>query len=444
MWEKIKNFFKWIADHTGISWIARKISSGWKWLFGGKASATQQSTSQQEKSSGNERQETHSQSKDNTLPKAPSDELILGTPNQTPPPGKPKELVVDKHEKAGEPGLEKDDLTLWLEQSVKIENYKDSQSTSPGGLLMYIKCGENEYRITGTNNDNLPNAICVKSILKKSKDGKYVNGNIVLVEDGIENVKKMLGLSDGVTKIKVDSISNSPFEAPTLEQPKLNTTTTQQVVNNDSNREVAAEEHASSSTTTGLTEQLSEVNSTQELSTPNNEPVKIDTSDQPTPPGKPKELVVDKHEKVGELELKKDELALWFEQSMEIENYKGRFSPGLLLYLRCDKGEYRITGSGNNYGSFAEFVLVKSILKKNEDGNYTDSNTMFVEDGIENVKKMLGLSDGVTTIKVDSISHEPFKAPTLGQPNSNDNIFNQQSAGPGGLFQSNDKEPQPT
>jgi len=52
---------------------------------------------------------------DNTLPKAPSDELILGTPNQTPPPGKPKELVVDKHEKAGEPGLEKDDLTLWLE-----------------------------------------------------------------------------------------------------------------------------------------------------------------------------------------------------------------------------------------------------------------------------------------------------------------------------------------
>jgi len=222
MWEKIKNFFKWIADHTGISWVARKISSGWKWLFGGKANTTQQNASQQDGRSGNERQETHSQSKDNTLPKAPSDELILGTPNQTPPPGKPKELVVDKHEKAGEPGLEKDNLTLWLEQSVKIENYKDSQSTSPGGLLMYIKCGENEYRITGTNNDNLPNAICVKSILKKSKDGKYVNGNIVLVEDGIENVKKMLGLSDGVTKIKVDSISNSPFEAPTLEQPKSN------------------------------------------------------------------------------------------------------------------------------------------------------------------------------------------------------------------------------
>ncbi|WP_353286957.1 hypothetical protein [Wolbachia endosymbiont (group A) of Anthophora plumipes] len=30
MWKSIKKFFKWIADHTGISWIARKISSGWK------------------------------------------------------------------------------------------------------------------------------------------------------------------------------------------------------------------------------------------------------------------------------------------------------------------------------------------------------------------------------------------------------------------------------
>lgn len=29
MWKNIKKFFKWIADHTGISWIAGKISSGW-------------------------------------------------------------------------------------------------------------------------------------------------------------------------------------------------------------------------------------------------------------------------------------------------------------------------------------------------------------------------------------------------------------------------------
>ncbi|MCM1001313.1 MAG: hypothetical protein KTV72_03205 [Wolbachia endosymbiont of Melophagus ovinus] len=42
MWKSIKKFFKWIADHTGISWIARKISSGWNsvknWWSGNKVS----------------------------------------------------------------------------------------------------------------------------------------------------------------------------------------------------------------------------------------------------------------------------------------------------------------------------------------------------------------------------------------------------------------------
>ncbi|MCM1001312.1 MAG: hypothetical protein KTV72_03200 [Wolbachia endosymbiont of Melophagus ovinus] len=56
MWKSIKKFFEWIADHTGISWIARKISSGWKWLFGGKANATQ-NASQQEGSPNNKKQE---------------------------------------------------------------------------------------------------------------------------------------------------------------------------------------------------------------------------------------------------------------------------------------------------------------------------------------------------------------------------------------------------
>ncbi|MCA7010695.1 hypothetical protein [Wolbachia endosymbiont of Tribolium confusum] len=55
MFKKIKNFFKWIADHIGISWIARKISSGCKRLFGSKKSkisVAKQSISQQGQSSG--------------------------------------------------------------------------------------------------------------------------------------------------------------------------------------------------------------------------------------------------------------------------------------------------------------------------------------------------------------------------------------------------------
>ncbi|MFP3020241.1 MAG: hypothetical protein ACEY3F_02670 [Wolbachia sp.] len=260
MWKNIKKFFKWIADHTGISWVARKISSGWKWLFGGKASTAQQNTPQQgESPEGEERDQSKT-----TTPKTLDDEV---NPDQSIPPAAPdepqgpvintsetdakelpenfptpnpknadsdvlKEASNENYLKVGGKGLL---LVLTSEQFAKCKDYQDSQSTSPGGLLMYIKCGENEYRITGANNDNLPNTICIKSILKKSKDGKYVNGNIVLVEEEIKHVKKMLELNnDGV--VKVDSVSDKSFEVPTLEQPNSNVTShnaTQQVVNNE-------------------------------------------------------------------------------------------------------------------------------------------------------------------------------------------------------------------
>ncbi|WP_254229706.1 hypothetical protein [Wolbachia pipientis] len=41
MWESIKNFFQSIAYRTGISWITKKVSSGWNWLFSSKANAAQ-------------------------------------------------------------------------------------------------------------------------------------------------------------------------------------------------------------------------------------------------------------------------------------------------------------------------------------------------------------------------------------------------------------------
>ncbi|NUX01862.1 hypothetical protein GO685_05305, partial [Wolbachia endosymbiont of Madathamugadia hiepei] len=46
MWQSIKKFFKRIADCTGISWIARKISSGWNsvknWWSGNKVTQVSQ------------------------------------------------------------------------------------------------------------------------------------------------------------------------------------------------------------------------------------------------------------------------------------------------------------------------------------------------------------------------------------------------------------------
>ncbi|WP_265036200.1 hypothetical protein [Wolbachia endosymbiont (group A) of Anomoia purmunda] len=63
-------------------------------------------------------------------------------------------------------------------------------------------------------------------------------------------------------------------------------------------------------------------------------------------------------------------------------------------------------------------MLITSILKKNEDGEYLDNNTVVVEGGVESVKEMLGLHDN-EVIKVDSISKEPFKTTTLEQLNLN-------------------------
>jgi len=105
-----------------------------------------------------------------------------------------------------------------------------------------------------------------------------------LVSSDPSEMMYKVGLNENRKFVEITRISNKPFGAPTLEQPKPNTTTTQQTVNNNSNGEATAEiKQASSSTTAGLTEQLPEVNSTQELSTPNNEPVKDDDKEADNP-----------------------------------------------------------------------------------------------------------------------------------------------------------------
>ncbi|VVC30941.1 Hypothetical protein CINCED_3A021833 [Cinara cedri] len=43
----LKEALKWVADHTGISWVLGKLSSGWKWLFSSKTDATENSVPKQ-------------------------------------------------------------------------------------------------------------------------------------------------------------------------------------------------------------------------------------------------------------------------------------------------------------------------------------------------------------------------------------------------------------
>ena len=232
MWESIKNFFKWIADRRGISWIARKISSGWNWLFSSKANTAQE----------------------NISPKRPSDENVNKSPTVSTPMQNETEESVSKTDINVEPAenfpeksndepkgvgyikLEKNHLYLHLEKGIKIKDYKYSltQDKFSPQLLVYLRCDKGEYRITGSGNNyyGVSEYVIVKSVLKKKEDGNYIDDDKILVQDNIEHVKEMLGLKDDVTEIKVDNISNQPFEGTALEQHNLNPTTAQQMVNN--------------------------------------------------------------------------------------------------------------------------------------------------------------------------------------------------------------------
>jgi hypothetical protein len=254
-----------------------------------------------------------------------------------------------------------------------------------------------------------------------------------------------------------------------LEQPKLNTTTTQQVVNNDSNREVAAEEHASSSTTTGLTEQLPEVNSTQELSTPNNEPVKIDTSDQPKSPAvpdEPQEPVINTSEtdakelpenfptpnpknadsdvlkgasnenylKVEETpnskELKREsstinvfnrglELRLADDIQQKLEDYKNpKNNSKYRIKIHCSKGDFNINFSKKENEDGSVSLLINTLQKI--------GNKQVLND-INKIKSSLGFKKGLTSVEIDSIQKYQPSAKPDGQAQGSGDEPNQSS-----------------
>lgn len=227
MLKKIKNFFKWIADHTGISWIAKKISSGWKWLFSSKANTAQENTSP-------ERPLGENVSKSNTIPTVSTpmqnetEESVSKTDINVEPAENFPEKSNDEPKAVGYIELEENYLWLILKKGIKVQDYQGSQNeVKPHlNLLIYLRCDKEEYCITGNGSDTC-GCIFVKSILKKNKDGNYIDDDKILVKNDLKHVKEMLGLENGVTKVKVDSISNQPFGV------KTPTTTAQQMVNNE-------------------------------------------------------------------------------------------------------------------------------------------------------------------------------------------------------------------
>ncbi|WP_395460969.1 hypothetical protein [Wolbachia endosymbiont (group B) of Ablattaria laevigata] len=389
MWESIKNFFKWIADRRGISWIARKISSGWNWLFSSKANTAQE----------------------NISPKRPSDENVNKSPTVSTPMQNETEEPVSKTGTNVEPAEnfpEKSEQPRRhvnpnkpnvIQQSTKPgsyfefidkkllfvttnENYKRLEEKCknedkngkviPGEFRIFVECESNKFCITGPYSscqdvDDGKKSVSITSVKKQHDKG-------TISKNPLEMMYKV-GLDENKNLAEITRMSINPLKTTT---PNLNATTIQRTVNNDSE-----------TTTTDQQRALSQ------------------------------EVVANEPKGVGYIELDEDNyLFLNLEESIKVQDYQGSQNEveplfNLLIYLRCDKEEYRITGVGDSI-YYCYGISVKSIIKKNRDGNYIDDDKILVQDNIEHVKEMLGLKDDVTEIKVDSISNEPFgvKIPT--------------------------------
>ncbi len=301
MWEKIKKFFKWIADHTGISWIARKISSGWKWLFGGKASATQQNTSQQEKSSGNERQEpAQAQSKGHTTPKTLDNKV---NPDQLTPPKQPASSnmpnFVQQNTKL-ESYLEFTDnklLFITTNKNYKVleAEYKNKDQKGkviPKEFRVFVECDGENFCVTGSYDSQQDvsggkKSVSITSIRKQ-------NPQSLVLSDPSEMMYQV-GLNENRKFVKISRMNREPFKAPTLEQPNPNVTShnvTQQTV---SNEEVTTEsEKFFDAEDDGVTQPSS--------TTTDMVVEQADTPNQPIPsavPNEPQETLVNAHEEKG-------------------------------------------------------------------------------------------------------------------------------------------------
>ncbi|WP_341813714.1 hypothetical protein [Wolbachia endosymbiont (group B) of Germaria angustata] len=229
MWESIKNFFQSIAYRTGISWIARKISSGWNWLFSSKANTAQENISPKRPSDENvNKSPTVSTPMQNETEESVSKTDINVEPAENFP-----ERLNDEPKTVGEIEFHDNQFFLLLNKPLAEGEYKNLNNTvnSLTKLLVYVKCGKNEYKIVGYGNNYFNNitSVRIESITKKNEDGRYLSCNAIYSrKDNTYRIKEMLGLKDDVTEIKVDSISNQPFKGTALEKHNLNPITAQQ------------------------------------------------------------------------------------------------------------------------------------------------------------------------------------------------------------------------
>ncbi|MDG7056581.1 MAG: hypothetical protein LKM43_00265 [Wolbachia endosymbiont of Penenirmus auritus] len=243
MWQSIKKFFKRIADCTGISWIARKISSGWKWLFGGKKSEARvnnQNTPQQGESPDGKGQTVEpSKTLGNEQPIVAESSEQKTTDEEQDHSGQTHSNSADS--RCGKPpvigGINEDDseLVLFVQMNhtgkifggglVGIAGNADLSYTEILDKLkyrVYIECEEGRiFKIT-----------CGKPIEANSK-GAFLSIESIASQDGkdssseLEGMKNMLGLSEKHAVVSITQISKDPITVPkTVEDGNIPSSTT--------------------------------------------------------------------------------------------------------------------------------------------------------------------------------------------------------------------------
>ncbi len=219
MWEKIKSFFKWVADHTGISWIARKISSGWKWLFGGsksQANATQQNASQQKRSSNNEEQEP-AQTK-TTTSETLDDQVDHGQPTAAPdePQGQNNTMKPIKQYKRQPCYFEATQYGLLLVTTdkgykflaEKCQNTNQNNKTRPREFRVFVNCGNENFCITGSyslkqDTNNEKKSLPVNSVKRQNSNGSE--------SSDLSGMMCKLGLDENRKSAEITRVSQSAF-----------------------------------------------------------------------------------------------------------------------------------------------------------------------------------------------------------------------------------------
>lgn len=200
MWQSIKKFFKRIADCTGISWIARKISSGWNsvknWWSGNKVS-----------------QVSNADPLKNEAPEEPS-EIPVNEPSITnePSPAKPEPKFEPVINSIGE---DKGKLKLSVNNDILYKNFNHIDPTQL--KCVYIKCDKGMFKITIDKFFNLENnraSFSIKLVERQSNETKWdkvEKHTARFFGTELSRMKNLLGINQGNSTVIITDISKDPI-----------------------------------------------------------------------------------------------------------------------------------------------------------------------------------------------------------------------------------------